>query len=70
MDDKGGSVALADIWIFDTRERVWTEIQTIYGTITPRYEFSMVVHNNEIFMFGGFDEHHSVLDSFTKLEFL
>lgn len=37
--------------------------------MTPRYEMSMSLHRNEIFIFGGMNEEHTSLDGLAKLEF-
>jgi len=35
-----------------------------------RYEFTMTAHNSEIYIFGGFNEAHLIVDGFLKLEYL
>jgi N-acetylneuraminic acid mutarotase len=47
---------LGDIWVYDLEEMAWTEIETLYGSMTPRYEFTLTLHRNELFIFGGMNE--------------
>lgn len=67
MEDNLKGFALGDIWIFDVREMIWTEIQTIYGAMTPRYEFSLSISKNRLFIFGGFSEENMVVGDLSKL---
>jgi hypothetical protein len=50
LAEDNGSVVdgyiLGDIWIYDVEEMSWAEIEILYGTMTPRYEFSIAVHKN------------------------
>jgi hypothetical protein len=61
---------LGDIWVYDVEEMAWTEIETLYGSMTPRYEFTLTMHRNELFIFGGMNEEHAVVDDLAKLEFI
>lgn len=64
---EGGAAVLGDIWVYDVEEMAWTEIETLYGPMTPRYEFTMTLHRNELFIFGGMNEKHAVVDDLAKL---
>lgn len=67
---EGEGNILGDIWIYDVEELQWSEIETLFGTLTPRYEFSLALHRNELLIFGGMNEEHAVLSDLVKLEFL
>lgn len=67
---EGEGNILGDIWIYDVEELQWSEIETLFGTLTPRYEFSISLHRNELLIFGGMNEEHAVLSDLVKLEFL
>lgn len=53
---EGDGCILGDIWIYDSEEMQWSEIETLFGTLTPRYEFSISLHRNELLIFGGLNE--------------
>ena len=51
--EDGTVEVLGDIWLYDVEEMAWREIETLYGSMTPRYEFTLTLHRNELFIFGG-----------------
>ena len=45
-------------------------MECLEGKMPTRYDFSLAVNKNEVYIFGGFNEDHKVIEGLTKLELL